>query len=192
MENQEICYIEESQSWTCPIAGRWKIIAVGGGASGGGGTTATSAGGTTSFGAVIFAPGGMSTKDTVGSKSTGVSGYGGYTGFSYGGIASVLSSSLEGAAGGGNATLPASPLSQSEATAALGWGAGGGACSTDANGGAASIPGRAGEIRTTIIAIEAGENIACTIGKGGTAPTVDKMSIASGADGVIVLQYLGV
>ena len=187
MNHQEIYYIEESQTWVCPMAGRWKVIAVGGGASGGGWASATTtypptAGGTTSFGDVISASGGISTlelcKDFIG-------GYGGYTGFAFGGMPSKLITDNDFAsfspAGGNNVLGGATP------TAALGWGAGGGAFASSGD----VIPGRAGDIRTTIVSIDEGDIIPCTVGTGGVAAEVEGFKFANGADGVIILQYLG-
>lgn len=191
MENQEIHYITASKSWSCPMSGRWKAICVGGGASGSGGTTATKAGGTTSFGTVVSAAGGVSTSDAIGDDTTGVSGYGGYTGYTYGGTPHVIMSTTPIAIGSGNATLPPNVKSGGTPAKALGWGAGGGAMSTNGNGKVAPTPGRAGEIRTAIVTLAEGETVPCTIGKGGTAPTVTNISAANGTDGVVILQYLG-
>lgn len=189
MENQEIYYIEESQAWVCPIAGRWKIIAVGGGASGGYLASAGSepvapvAGGTTSFGSIIAADGGKSIVAPAPSAASALSGYGGYNGISYGGgpVAAANSNVSSGVENSGvPSTIP---------TTAIGYGAGGGTYSYG-SGTPQGIPGRAGDIKTAIVTLTEGENIPCTIGKGGE--TADAVHAASGADGVIILQYLGV
>lgn len=185
MENQEIYYIEESQSWICPIAGRWKVICVGGGASGASTVkTATVPGNSTSFGTLITANGGISTADGT-SSTKHISGYGGYNGLIYGGIPG--SSTSEWLNIGTGNTIATNATSGGVPMTALGWGAGGGAATTAS----ASAPtaGRAGEIRTSIVTIEAGESVPCTVGKGGIT---EDAGAANGADGVIVLQYLGV
>ena len=193
MENKEIYYIEESQTWVCPIGGRWKVICVGGGASGGAifipssGTTTihlATAGGTTSFGDVLSAPGGISAQEAVDSKSIG--GYGGFNGITYGG---VPSSSID-CPSTGNATLATYYNVNCVPTAALGWGAGGGGSSSSTQH--KLFPGRAGEIRTTIVNIDEDENVPCTVGAGGTAPKASDAAMANGAEGVIILQYVGV
>jgi hypothetical protein len=183
MENQEIYYIEESQTWVCSITGRWKIIAVGGGASGGISNKETplvpAAGSTTSFGAIVAANGGKSTMAHTKAASSDTSGYGGYNGVSYGG-----SPATDAANGKGNSGH-ASPVP----ITAIGYGAGGGA-SSGTTSSSKPIPGCAGDIKTNIVTLAEGENIPCTIGKGGETPDASKA--ASGADGVIILQYLGV
>lgn len=198
MENKEIYYIEESQEWVCPMAGRWKVIAVGGGASGGGAVYASSAlttypptaGGTTSFGDVISANGGVATTEIDGTKGLScIGGYGGYNGFTYGGVPSSNNGETFSPAGGNN-TMAYLNVSYSTPTAALGWGAGGGSL-TNQSSGHYVIPGRAGDIRTTIVSIDEGDIIPCTVGAGGVATEVKDFKFANGADGVIILQYLG-
>ena len=203
MENKEIYYIEETQAWVCPMAGRWKVIAVGGGASGGGAVHADSklttypptAGGTTSFGNVISANGGVATTEIDSNRgSSYIGGYGGYNGFTYGGAPSSRQASSGGAAfspAGGNNTMAYANATHSTPTAALGWGAGGGALTSASNADYYVIPGRAGDIRTTIVSIDEGDIIPCTVGTGGVAAEVEKFKFANGADGVIILQYLG-
>lgn len=193
---KEIFYIEESQTWICPKAGRYKVICVGGGASGGfyynynnvTEKTIPVPGKTTSFGDVISADGGMSAWDYATGVAS-VSGYGGYDGFNYGGCG-VLGADKT-ATCNGNATIPA--YTGGTATSAIGWGAGGGAAPTSASGNAGSgcIAGRAGKIKTTIVLIDENENIPCTIGAGGIASESAHANVASGADGVIIIQYLG-
>ena len=183
MENKEIYYIEESQEWVCPIGGRWKVICVGGGASGGGAVYASSAlttypptaGGTTSFGDVISANGGVATNEIDRTNGPSyIGGYGGYNGFTY----------------GGNNTMAYLNAQHSTPTAALGWGAGGGSLTNQSNSHYV-IPGRAGDIRTTIVSIDEGDIIPCTVGTGGVAAEATGFKFANGADGVIVIQYLG-
>lgn len=198
-------WLKKSQTWVCPKSGKWKVIAVGGGASGGmyeeatssGATektlTPTTAGGTTSFGSIIAADGAPSTSDYTahGYSATriAVSGYGGYTGTSYGGVPMLggNSATSEMAVGGsGNAAV----MAFMNPTAAVGYGAGGGAGERyKSNYDVSPIPGRAGAIESTIVDLEEGQTILCTIGKGGQ--TTDATVMGSGADGVIVVQYLG-
>ena len=194
-----IDWLKESQTWTCPKAGKWKVICVGGGASGGlydstenaVKLTPTTAGGTTSFGSIIAANGAPSTSDYglhgYATQKAGVSGYGGYTGTSYGGVpmtGAVAINTEFGAAGGtGNAAVHASGNPGS----AVGYGAGGGAASLSAE--LSVIAGRAGSIESTIVDLDEGQTIMCTVGKGGQ--TTDPATMGSGADGVIVVQYLG-
>lgn len=181
-------WIESSKTWTCPKSGKYKVICVGGGASGGGkfsssGTyVSTVAGGTTSFGTILSAAGGASDSSNAALSNTSkVSGYGGFTGVSYGGSPSIIynGDTLSVAFGAGNTGLPG-------ATAGIGYGAGGGASSAVD----IVIPGRAGSIKTTIVDIEAGETITCTIGAGGVGGPGTGQT-ATGAKGVIVVQYLG-
>ena len=192
-------WFKESQTWTCPKAGKWKVICVGGGASGGlydstenaVKLTPTTAGGTTSFGSIISADGAPSTKDSTvhgdAAAQSAISGYGGYTGTSYGGVPMVGGDSvtLEFGAGGGSGN--AAVMAFSNPTAAVGYGAGGGAVSLKEAIG--PIAGRAGSIESTIVDLEEGQTIMCTVGKGGQ--TTDATVMGSGADGVIVVQYLG-
>ena len=198
MKNQEIYYIEETQAWVCPMAGRWKVIAVGGGASGGGVIDANSAlttypptaGGTTSFGDVISANGGVATNEIDRTNGTSyIGGYGGYNGFTFGGAPSSSNGETFSPAGGNN-TMAYLNISHSTPTAALGWGAGGGSLTNRSNG-YYVIPGRAGDIRTTIVSIDEGDIIPCTVGTGGVAAEAKDFKFANGADGVIILQYLG-
>ena len=205
MENKEIYYIEESQEWVCPMAGRWKVIAVGGGASGGGAVYASSAlttypptaGGTTSFGDVISANGGVATNEICSSSTEAqIGGYGGYNGFTFGGVPSLKLSNSGGitfSPAGGNNTMAYANERHSTPTAALGWGAGGGSLTSKSSSSSSCyvIPGRAGDIRTTIVSIDEGDIIPCTVGAGGVAADATDFKFANGADGVIILQYLG-
>lgn len=160
-------YIKTTQTWTCPATGVWKIIAVGGGAGGSASTTGN-AGSTTSFGTILSAVGG-----TVSSISeAGSGGFGGYTGFAYGGAPAVSTSDTSSApVGNGGAKF----------CTGIGYGA----------GGAGKYPGYAGNLEMTIVDLEEGEEIACTIGTGGTANSGDLSNITNGRAGVIVVQYLG-
>ena len=57
--------------------------------------------------------------------------------------------------------------------------------------------GQPGEVCSGIFDIEAGQQVACTVGKGGTGATAgtiesnNEVYCYPGADGVIILQYLG-
>ena len=181
-------WIESSKTWTCPKSGKYKVICVGGGASGGGKFSSsgtylpTIAGGTTSFGTILSAAGGASDNSNAALSNTSkVSGYGGFTGISYGGIPSFIYSGDTPmfTLGTGNAGIAGAGVSN-------GYGAGGGASSA-VN---IVIPGRAGSIKTTIVDIEAGEAITCTIGAGGVGGSGTSQT-ATGAKGVIVVQFLG-
>lgn len=186
-------WLKESKTWICPKSGKWKVVCVGGGASGGlyredGETpvlTPTVSGGTTSFGSIVSADGAPSTSDYT-TAHRGVSGYGGYTGTNYGGAPAIgeLSYSDNFAINGtGNAGLYAG----GNPTASVGYGAGGGAVASDNK--IYPIPGRAGAIESTIVDIDEGQMVICTVGKGGK--TTDSVTKGSGADGVIIVQYLG-
>lgn len=199
-------WLKEPQTWTCPKAGKWKVICVGGGASGGiyekatgSGATeqaliATVAGGTTSFGSIIAADGAPSTSDYTthgySSEVVGVSGYGGYTGVDYGGTPSIGNSTLRQEFGAAVGNKNAGMYAIANPTAALGYGAGGGAVGRlKTSYDVSPIPGRAGSIESTIVDLDEGQTIMCTVGKGGQ--TTDATFMGSGADGVIVVQYLG-
>ena len=183
-------WLKESQTWTCPKAGKWKVICVGGGASGGSGGDAvvpTTAGGTTSFGSIVSASGAPSTKDYIKTSSpidnVWVGAYGGYTGVSYGGTPAMAMNAGDNFGVSGahtNGTLP----SNFNPVCGIGYGAGGASAAQKA-----PIPGRAGSIESTIVDLEEGQVIMCTVGKGGQ--TTDATTMSSGADGVIVVQYLG-
>ena len=188
-------WIESSKTWTCPKSGKYKVICVGGGASGGVKNTGSSttvqpsvAGGTTSFGSILSAAGGTSSGAIckVGSNPAVVGGYGGWDGINYGGTPAIVDAK-EGtfaAVAVGNGGMANTSDLASYHTTGVGYGAGGGAGSSVNYG----IPGFAGKIKTTIVDIEMGETITCTIGAGGTKPN---SYAASGANGVIVVQYLG-
>ena len=183
-------WLKESQTWTCPKAGKWKVICVGGGASGGSGGNAiipTAAGGTTSFGSIVSASGAPSTKDYIKTSSPidniWVGAYGGYTGVNYGGTPAMAMNAGDNFGVSGahtNGTLP----SNFNPVCGIGYGAGGASAAQEA-----PIPGRAGSIESTIVDLEEGQTIMCTVGKGGQ--TTDATTMSSGADGVIVVQYLG-
>ncbi len=227
----EMYYIEESQTWICPFGGRWKVICVGGGASGEVATTTGTAdiskawsdsGGATSFGTALVANGGTNSEHPLrkigNSNYNNFGGYGGYDGFNYGGklTLSENSSVYEFTGNGGESYCTG-----------RGWGAGGGGKQFQSAGKAgeeninATVYGTGGfngELKTTIVNIDEGEQIPCTVGKGGlsggfteekalemfsqlTGKTVTSFAISledlnkslpPARDGVIILQYLGV
>lgn len=203
-------WIEESQTWICPKAGKWKVICVGGGASGGvsynGAKILYAAGGTTSFGSILSADGGATASHKL-AKSTG--GQNGYDGISYGGspffdggINSNIGVGLSGTAhgyGGGGSCFPlqfkVTGLSSHPTTSAS--------------------SGLCGKIKTTIVDIDEGQSIIVTVGKGGKLTITDEAAktyimganeeitsvettgaefiagVKQGADGVVIVQYLG-
>ena len=177
-------WIESSKTWICPKSGKYKVICVGGGASGAckvsGGTQqtiASKAGGTTSFGSYLSANGGAAAE--LVENVHYASGFPGFTGFNYGGAPSI-------ALKDGVSALATMVLNEGGIpgkTTAPGYGAGGGAI------GFAVGAGNAGRIKVTIVDLEVGQNVACTIGTGGSSNSAEY--IAAGADGVIVVQYLG-
>lgn len=203
-------WIEESQTWICPKAGKWKVICVGGGASGGvsynGAKILYAAGGTTSFGSILSADGGATASYKV-AKSTG--GQNGYDGISYGG-SPFFDADINSNIGVG--------LSET----AHGYG-GGGACipiefkvtGLTSNPRTAASSGLCGKIKTTIVDIDEGQSIFVTVGKGGKLTITDEAvktyimganeeitsvetngaefisGAKQGADGVVIAQYLG-
>ena len=171
--------IRSNKSWTCPKAGIYKIICIGGGGSGAASlsntaeaATSGTAGGTTSFGTYLSASGGTTGADayTKGCISNGGSSINGYNGASAYGTPNTAS------------------------VTGCGYGASGGAHSKA--GSTFVTGGQPGEIVSGILDIDAGKQVACTIGKGGSgaAETSSTSSAAycyPGADGAIMIQYLG-
>ena len=217
-EMQYIHWIKESQSYVCEKAGKYKIICVGGGSSGGIGATGAAeimqaAGTTTSFGTIISAEGGGKSRALVGSTHIGsgtlVGGQSGYDGINYGSTSHVMTyeSTVHFSSTGSNSSVMWGT--------GHGYGAGGGARSCSDNLLAAG--GRCGKVESTIVDLEENQTIACTIGGGGVLKLsdanvldylktyVDKETtsasgmgervsacVSDGADGVIIIQYLGV
>lgn len=178
-------WIESSKTWICPKSGKYKVICVGGGASGAcevpgstQQTIASKAGGTTSFGSYLSANGGAAAE--LVENVYYASGFPGFTGFNYGGAPSIA---IKEASASRIATMVLNEGGIPGKTTAPGYGAGGGAIG-DAVG-----AGNAGRIKVTIVDLEVGQNVACTIGTGGSSNSAEY--IAAGADGVIVVQYLG-
>lgn len=217
-EMQYIHWIKESQSYVCEKAGKYKIICVGGGSSGGIGATGTAeimqaAGTTTSFGTIISAEGGGKSRALVGSMHIGsgalVGGQSGYDGINYGSTSHVMTyeSTVHFSSTGSNSSVMWGT--------GHGYGAGGGARSySDV---LLAAGGRCGKVESTIVDLEENQTIACTIGGGGVLKLSDanvldylktyvdkettsasgmgeKVSacVSDGADGVIIIQYLGV
>lgn len=217
-EMQYIHWIKESQSFVCEKAGKYKIICVGGGSSGGIGASGAAdvlqaVGTTTSFGTIISAEGGGKSRTILtiasGGKDMLVGGQGGYDGINYGSTSHVMAceSGAHFSSSGGNSSVMWG--------AGHGYGAGGGARGYSNDLVAAG--GRCGKVESTIVDLEENQTVACTIGGGGVLKLSDenvlnylknyvdkdttsasgmgeKISacVSSGADGVIVIQYLGV
>ena len=216
-EMQYIHWIKESQSFVCEKTGKYKIICVGGGSSGGVGAPETAetlqaAGTTTSFGNIISAEGGGKTKATLTALNFSevvVGGQSGYDGINYGSTSHVMAcdSSVHFTSAGGNSSVMWGT--------GHGYGAGGGARAYSSDLVAAG--GRCGKVESTIVDLEENQIIACTIGGGGVLKLSDanvldylktyvdkettsasgmgeKVSacVSDGADGVIIIQYLGV
>lgn len=171
--------IRANKTWVCPKAGIYKIICVGGGGSGAASLkntsdTATSgtAGGTTAFGMYLSAAGGATGADAYkkGYASNGGSAINGYNGASVYGTPNTAS------------------------VTGCGYGASGAAYTKSANLFASG--GQPGEVCSGIFNIDVDKRIACTIGKGGTGATASESTNAlvccyPGADGAIMIQYLG-
>lgn len=183
--------IKASKTWTCPKSGIYKIICVGGGGSGAASSantadTATSgtAGGTTAFGAYLSASGGATGADayTKGCITTASVILGGSNIFNSG-------NSINGYNG---ASVYGTPNAAS--VTGCGYGASGAAA---AKGGLLFVTGgQPGEVVSGIFDIDVGKQVACTIGKGGsgssnTESTSNKVCCYPGADGAIMIQYLG-
>lgn len=169
----KIQYIEASQEWICPETGSYKVICVGGG----GGGVVGSSGGTTSFGTYLSAGGGVMTRSILGASSIG--GSGGYT--------------VNGVYGGSGAYLFGSDSSAYLASAVnngghiaqtgIGYGAGGGSNS--------NYYGKPGELKADILTLAKDDAVACTVGTGGTYTAELSYLFTAGADGVIIIEFLG-
>ena len=217
-EMQYINWIKESQSFVCEKSGKYKIICVGGGSSGGIGASGAAevlqaVGTTTSFGTIISAEGGGKSKTLISTMLVGedalIGGQSGYDGINYGSTSHVMAyeSAVHVSSAGGNSSVMWGT--------GHGYGAGGGARGYSDKLVAAG--GRCGKVESTIVDLEKNQTIACTIGGGGvlklsdanvldyiktyvdpekTAATGEgeKVSacVSDGADGVIIIQYLGV
>ncbi|MBQ8781257.1 MAG: hypothetical protein IJZ72_06255 [Oscillospiraceae bacterium] len=216
-EMQYIHWIKESQSFVCEKSGKYKIICVGGGSSGGIGAagaaeTLQAVGTTTSFGNIISADGGEKSRALMPTLQIGdgalVGGQSGYDGINYGSTAHVMAyeSAVHFSSSGGSSSVMWGT--------GHGYGAGGGARGYSDD--LAAAGGRCGKVESTIVDLEENQTVACTIGGGGVLVLSDenvleylknyvdpetasasgmgeKISacVSNGADGVIVIQYLG-
>lgn len=178
-------YIEESKTWVCPKSGIWKVICVGAGGTGhasvsSGGTTATLdgiSGGATSFGTYCSAAGGQGGSESIclsslnnTTESAGLNGF-------IGDLSRYADSAKR---YNGNMTV-------NVFYTGLGYGASGGAKSTSK-----SAPGCPGKLKTTILNIEQGTSVPCTIGV--SSNTITESAIGTsycGTNGVIIVQYIG-
>ena len=171
--------IRANKTWVCPKTGVYKVICVGGGGSGAASlknasdaVTSGTAGGTTAFGTYLSATGGATGADAYakGFISNGGSAINGYNGASVYGTPNTAS------------------------VTGCGYGASGAAYTKTAI--ALATGGQPGEVCSGIFDIEAGRQVACTIGKGGTGATANESTGAlaccyPGAAGAIMIQYLG-
>lgn len=171
--------IRANKTWVCPKAGIYKIICVGGGGSGAATlksasetVTSGTAGGTTAFGTFISASGGATGADAYkkGYISNGGSAINGYNGASMYGTPNTAS------------------------VTGCGYGASGATYTKTSY--AFVSGGQPGEVCSGIFDIEAGRQVACTVGKGGTGATASESNAGPvccypGADGAIMIQYLG-
>lgn len=183
--------IKASKTWTCPKSGIYKIICVGGGGSGAaslGNTaeTATSgtAGGTTAFGTYLSASGGATGADAY------AKGYITAAGINQSGSNTFYSgNSINGYNG-------ASVYGTSNAASVTGCGYGASGAAAAKGGWLFATGGQPGEVCSGIFDIEAGRQVACTVGKGGTGAKASESTNAlvccyPGAAGAIMIQYLG-
>lgn len=170
--------IRANKTWVCPKTGIYKIICVGGGGSGAvslnnTADTATSgtAGGTTAFGTYLSASGGATGADAYakGYISNGGSAINGYNGASTYGTPNTAS------------------------VTGCGYGASGAAWTKGTN--VFCTGGQPGEVVSGIVDFEAGKQIACTVGAGGVGTAAGSAGYSlccyPGADGAIMIQYLG-
>lgn len=215
-EMQYIYWIKESQSFICEKSGKYKIICVGGGASGGLAFAETAeclqaVGSTTSFGSIISASGAERSKGSyLAAADYGThavaGGQSGYDGINYASTACVATG--DAISTGGNSSFMWET--------GHGYGAGGGAHGVTISGKAlTAVAGSCGKVESTIVDLEENQAVFCTIGGGGvlnlsdndvtayatsvgaelTVSSGDGAKISacasSGADGVIIVQYLG-
>ena len=171
--------IRANKTWVCPKAGIYKIICVGGGGSGAATPNSTAntvisgtAGGTTAFGTYLSAAGGATGADAFAQKyvNNGGSAINGYNGASMYGTPNTAS------------------------ITGCGYGASGKAYTIAT--GTFATGGQPGEVVSGIYDIDVDKQVACTVGKGGSgAANVSGSSVGvccyPGADGAIMIQYLG-
>lgn len=159
--------IEESKTWVCPKSGVWKVICIGGGGAGLCNTIVGGSGGTTSFGSILSANGGAAASENVSTNAYSSNGYNGAV--EYGSSNNMFRTGLGyGASGIGYPNVAGSTKIYS---------------------------GRPGELKSVIIDISEGTSIPCTIGSGGEEAnglvSGAKYYACAGADGAIIVQYLG-
>lgn len=177
--------IEESKTWVCPKTGVWKIICIGGGGAGYvKGTTVkyvSSSGGATSFGNYISAGGGNTSGNFKFINQATI-----YSQYNY--------NTFFGINGFNGCTEYGSP---SNTFIGAGYGAGGGVNIINNTDGA---PGMPGKVISTIVDIEKGAEVSCSIGEGGDVKWTEEDTDAGtykgaaafpGTKGAIIVQYLG-
>lgn len=171
--------IKSSKTYTPPKSGIYKIICIGGGGAGYADTAnviASEAGKTTSFGAYISANGGASGENVVKLNGTGTAEY--------------LQPNEKGGFDSGKNGFDGACVYGASSGAAIGYGYG-------ASGGAYAksntkyISGQAGEVASIIIELDKSDVVACTIGTGGKGGAGSYAYAWGGADGAIIVQYLG-
>lgn len=171
--------IKSSKTYTPPKSGIYKIICVGGGGAGYADTNnaiTSEAGKTTSFGTHISANGGASGENVVKLNGTGT--------------ANSLQSNEKGGFDSGKNGFDGACVYGASSGAAIGYGYG-------ASGGAYAanntkyISGQAGDVVSTIVELDPSASIACTIGAGGKGGAGSNAYAWGGADGAIIVQYLG-
>lgn len=183
--------IRANKTWVCPKTGVYKVICVGGGGSGAASLANTAetaisgtAGGTTAFGTYLSASGGATGSDAY------EKGYITAAGIYQNG--SNMFNSGNSINGYNGASVYGTPNAAS--VTGCGYGASGAAA---AKGGLLfATGGQPGEVVSGIFDIDVGKQVACTIGKGGSGAsnnesTSSKVCCYPGADGAIMIQYLG-
>lgn len=183
--------IRANKTWVCPKAGIYKIICVGGGGSGAASlkntsVTATSgtAGGTTAFGTYLSAAGGATGADAYTKGYITVAGIVA--------IGSIIYTSGHSINGYNGASVYGTPNVAS--VTGCGYGASGAAVAKGSS--LFATGGQPGEVVSGIFDIDVGKQVACTVGKGGTGATASESTTGlvccyPGADGAIMIQYLG-
>ena len=172
--------IKSSKTYTPPKSGIYKIICIGGGGAGyvydtPSAITSSEAGGTTSFGSYVAASGGASGKNVVMLGGTTVVDI-----RLNGGIVDSGKNGFNGACEYG---------ASSGMAVGYGYGASGAAYGINSK---KYSSGQAGDVVSTIVELDPSASIACTIGAGGKGGFAGNYNYAwSGADGAIIVQYLG-
>ena len=172
--------IKLSKTYTPPKSGIYKIICIGGGGAGYADVTTAAitseAGKTTSFGTYISANGGASGENVVNLNGTGT--------------ASNLQTTERGGFDSGKNGFDGACAYGASSGAAIGYGYGasGGAYATNNT---KYISGQAGEVASIIMELDKSDVVACTIGAGGKGSAGSYAYAWGGADGAIIVQYLG-